>query len=103
MKLHFFSKGLTHDFRQKLQISSMFFDSTSQGIMSHDHLVKKKRPPSLYKYGFHVVMILNFLKWLSDDFRQKMKISPFFFLNKMGFEKIFDHHLVRETSPPRRK
>ena len=70
MKLHFFSKGLTHDFRQKLQISSMFFDSTSQGIMSHDHLVKKKRPPSLYKYGFHVVMILNFFKvvkrWLSS-------------------------------------
>ena len=44
MKLHFFSKGLTHDFRQKLQISSMFFDSTSQGIMSHDHLVKKNAP-----------------------------------------------------------
>ena len=43
MKLHFFSKGSTHDFRQKLQISSMFFDSTSQGIMSHDHLVKKKK------------------------------------------------------------
>ena len=39
-----FAKGLTHDFRQKLQISSMFFDSTSQGIMSHDHLVKKNAP-----------------------------------------------------------
>ena len=40
-----FLKGLTHDFRQKLQIFSMFFDSTSQGIMSHDHLELKKTPP----------------------------------------------------------
>ena len=42
MKLYFFSKGLSHDFRQKLQISSLFFfDSISLEIMSDDHLVKK--------------------------------------------------------------
>ena len=39
-----FSKGLAHDFRQKLQISSMFFDSISLEIMSDDHLVKKCSP-----------------------------------------------------------
>ena len=74
----FFSRGVTHDFRQKLQISSMFFDSISLEIMSDDHLVKS-RPPRLYKYGFHVVAILNFFKVVkqSYEFRQKMKISLF--------------------------
>ena len=42
----FFSKGLAHDFCQKLQISSLFFYSSSLEIMSDDHLVKK-RPPRL--------------------------------------------------------
>ena len=37
----FFSKGLTYDFRQKLLISSVFFDSISLEIMSDDHLVKQ--------------------------------------------------------------
>ena len=45
--------------------------------MSDHHLVKK-RSPRLYKYGFHVVMILNFFfEWLSDDFPQKLKNSLF--------------------------
>ena len=35
-----------------------FFDSISLEIMSDDHLVKK-RSPRLYKYGVHVVTILN--------------------------------------------
>ena len=56
-----FSKGVTLDFRQKLQISYMFFDTISLEIMSDDHLVKR-RPPGLYKYGFHVVAILNVVK-----------------------------------------
>ena len=36
-----------------------FFDSINLEIMSDHHLVQK-RSPRLYKYGFHVVMILNF-------------------------------------------
>ena len=52
-----------------------FFDSINLEIMSDHHLVKK-RSPRLYKYGFHVVMILNFL-WLSNDFPQKLKNSLF--------------------------
>ena len=56
----------------------MFFDRISLEIMSDDHLVKR-RPPRLYKYGFHVVAILNFFKVVkqSYDFRQKLKISLF--------------------------
>ena len=57
----FFKGGNPSDFRQKLPISPMFFDSISLEIMSDDHLVKK-RPPRLNKYGVHVVTILNFLK-----------------------------------------
>ena len=56
----------------------MFFDSISLEIMSDDHLVKR-RPPRLYKYGFHVVATPNFFKVVkqSYDFRQKLKISLF--------------------------
>ena len=39
----------------------MFFDTISLEKMSDDHLVKR-RPPGLYKYGFHVVAILNVVK-----------------------------------------
>ena len=88
MKLYFFSKRVTHDFRQKLQISSMFFDSISLEIKSDDHLVER-RPPRLYKYGFHVVAILNFFKVVkqSYDFRQQLKISLFVFRTKWALKK----------------
>ena len=41
---------------------SLLLDKMSLEIMSDDHLVKK-RPPTLQKYGFQVVTILD-LKWL---------------------------------------
>ena len=40
----------------------LFLNKKSLEIMSDDHLVIK-RPPTLPKYGFHVVTILD-LKWL---------------------------------------
>ena len=85
-----FSKGVTHDFRQKRQISSMFFDSISLEIMSDDHLVKR-RPPRLYKYGFHVVAVLNVFKVIkqSYDFRQKLKISLFVLSTKWALKKCW--------------
>ena len=66
----------------------MFFDSISLEIMSDDHLVKR-RPPRLYKYGFHVVAILNFFKVVkqSYDFRQKLKKLTLCSLNKMALKK----------------
>ena len=40
-----------------------------------------------------------FLKWLSDDFHQKIENLPFcLFLNKMGFDNMFDDHLVRKQA-----
>ena len=40
-----------------------------------------------------------FLKWLSDDFHKKIENLPFcLFLNKMGFENMFDDHLVRKQA-----
>ena len=61
--------------------------------MSDDHLVER-RPPGLYKYGFHVVAILTVVKvtiiWLSS----KIENLTFCSLNKMRFEKMFDDHLV---------
>ena len=64
---------------------------------------KKKTPPLVYKNTDFISWYWIFLQWLSDDFCQKNENLTFWFLNKMGFEKMFDHHLVRETSPPRRK
>ena len=53
---------ISHDFGQKLQFPlRLFLDKMGLEIMSDDHLVKR-RPPRLYKYGFHVVAILNFFK-----------------------------------------
>ena len=39
-----------------------------------------------------------FLKWLIDDFRQKLKFPFLFVFEKMGFEKMFDDHLVRKQA-----
>ena len=66
----------------------MFFDNISLEIMSDGHLVER-RPPILYKYGFHVVAILNFFKVVkqSYDFRQKLKISLFVFRTKWALKK----------------
>ena len=97
-----FLKELTHDFGQKLKIY-WNWQYKPRNHVSWSSSKKKKRPPSLYKYGFHVVMIMNFFKVVKRWLSSKNENLTFWFLNKMGFEKMFDHHLVRETSPPRRK
>ena len=52
-------------FVQNCKFPQCFFDSISLEIMYDDHLVKK-RSPRIYKYGFHVVTILNFC-WSSSQ------------------------------------
>ena len=57
----FFSQGLTHDFRQKLHISSLFFDSIILEIMFDDHLVRKQALLD-YKILINKVATLDFIK-----------------------------------------
>ena len=68
--------------------------------MSDDRLVLKKNALPDYKnIDFMSSQNWIFLKWLSDDFHQKIENIPFcLFLNKMGFENMFDDHLVRKQA-----
>ena len=68
--------------------------------MSDDRLVLKKTPSqTIENMDFMLSQYWIFLKWLSDDFHQKIENLPFcLFLNKMGFENMFDDHLVRKQA-----
>ena len=93
MKLYFFSKGLSHDFRQKLQISSLFFfDSISLEIMSDDHLVKKiqiwiscSHDTEFFSSGWAMTFVKN---WKSHSL----------FFEQNGLWKMFDDRQVRKQA-----
>ena len=48
-----FLKELTHDFGQKLDISSLFFQQNTPRVMSHDYLVRKRALLDYKKWILH--------------------------------------------------
>ena len=92
-----FSKGLTHDFGQKLKISSLFvFAQNGFEIMLDDNLVRKEALPDYKNIDF-----IEFLYWIISkgftyDFSKNWNSPLCLFLDKMGLEIMFNGH-------PRRK
>ena len=92
-----FSKGLTHDFGQNLEISSLFvFAQNGFEIMFDDHLVRKEALPDYKNIDF-----IEFLYWIISKeipmiLVKKLEFSSVSVLDKMGLEIMFDGH-------PRRK
>ena len=41
-RIEIFLKDLTHDFGQKLDMSSLFFQQNKPRVMSHDYLIRKR-------------------------------------------------------------
>ena len=76
-----FFKGVNPWFSSKTaNFFCFFFDSIRLEIMCDDHLVKK-RSPRIYKYGFHVVTILNFFfssGWAMTFFKNWKTLVLFF-------------------------
>ena len=82
---------LTIDFRQKLEISSLFFlffffltKLISLEIMPHDHLVWKQALLDYKKWILRSYQIRIFLKGLSHDFGQKITILYLFVSGQNG-------------------
>ena len=91
---NFFQGGLSSKTANFLYV---FFDSISLEIMSDDHPVKK-RSPRIYKYGFHVVPVLNFFSsgWAMTFVKNWKSYSLFFEQN--GLWKMFDDRQVRKQA-----
>ena len=73
-------------FRQKLEISSLFFflNKISLEIMPHDHLVRKKALLDYKKWILHSCHIGIFSQGLTLDFGQKSKINYLFVFGQNG-------------------
>ena len=69
-----FLKVLTHDFGQKLEMSSLFFlNKISLEIMSHGHLVRKNALLDYKKMNFTELPYWDFFKGVNPWFWSKIK------------------------------
>ena len=64
--------------------------------MPHDHLVRRQALLDYKKGILHSYHIGIFLKGLSHDFGQNLKLLICMFLDKMDIKIVFDDHLVKE-------
>ena len=96
-----FSKGLTHDFGQKLEISSLFvFAQNGFEIMFDDHLDRKETLPDHKNIDFRKLPYWIISKGFTYDFSniKNWNFPRCLFLDKMGLEIMFDSHLRRNQA-----
>ena len=97
-----FSKGLTHDFGQKLKISSLFvFAQNGLEIMFDDHLVRKEALPDYKNIDF-----IEFLYWIISkgftyDFSKKLEFSSLFVFGQNGPWNNVWRSSTKKASHPR--